>query len=65
MVKVLRDYLSTQTSIADRDHTECPVSRHAKLLFANKTEKDILWRNELDQLAKTEHDRYGIVSLFV
>ena len=63
MVKVLRDFLSVQTSNTsntDRNHSQCPStpqSRHAKLLFANKTEKDILWKDELDHLAKSEHDR--------
>ena len=34
-----------------------PVAKSAKLLFANKTEKDILWREELDQFAKTTKGR--------
>ena len=36
---------------------QAPVAKSAKLLFANKMEKDILWREELDQFAKTTQGR--------
>lgn len=45
MAKVIRDLTSNELKIKE--------SRKTKLLFANKTEKDIMWREELDQLAKS------------
>lgn len=69
MVTVFRDFLSsssqpTNTSNTERDHHECPAlpeEKSSKLLFANKTEKDILWRVELDQLATSKPNRWELV----
>ena len=67
MVKVLRDFLYTDLTSRDqcpfilstgekREHKQCET-RTAKLLFANKTERDIWWKEELGQVAKTESKR--------
>lgn len=45
MAKVIHDLTSNELKIKE--------SRKTKLLFANKTEKDIMWKEELDQLAKS------------
>ena len=45
MAKVIRDLTSSELKTKE--------SRSTKLLFANKAEKDIMWREELDQLAKS------------
>ena len=71
MVRVARDALSSQ--LANREQAlnsgssntqekrdgeqQQPIAKSAKLLFANKTEKDILWKEELDQFAKTTRGR--------
>ena len=71
MVRVLRDALSSQLANREQALTSSsgntqdkrdgeqqqPVAKSAKLLFANKTEKDILWREELEQFAKTTQGR--------
>ena len=71
MVRVLRDALSSQLANREQALTSSsnggsstqekrdrePVAKSAKLLFANKAEKDILWREELDQFAKTTQGR--------
>lgn len=46
MVQVLNDALSTPG-----EHLK------TKLLFANKTEEDILWKDELDQVSNTSNGR--------
>lgn len=46
MLSVLHDLLGRSSSGSD----QTPSKHH--LIFANKTEKDILWRKELDALAK-------------
>jgi len=61
MVKVLRDFLhSGREGLTDKTDSSVCEPR-AKLLFANKTEQDIWWRDELDGLAKTESERYNFV----
>lgn len=65
MVKLLRDFFLSNRNTADshtdnstaekREHTQC-VPRTAKLIFANKTEKDIWWRDELRQLVKARSE---------
>ncbi len=72
MVKLLRDFFHTElvareqetsdsqtdsSTNKQREHEECPTST-AKLLFANKTESDIWWKDEMRQLAKTESERW-------
>lgn len=73
MVKVVRDALSTQlanreqslsssgsgTSSSSQERRDQPANaaKTAKLLFANKTEKDILWKEELSQFSKTTQGR--------
>ena len=71
MVKVVRDALSTQltnrerslssaggaTGSLDRRNQRVGGTKTAKLLFANKTEKDILWKEELSQITKTNKGR--------
>jgi predicted NBD/HSP70 family sugar kinase len=72
MVRVVRDALSSQlanreqaltsgsnsgTNTQEKRDGEQSAAKSAKLLFANKTEKDILWREELDQFAKTTRGR--------
>ena len=70
MVKVLRDALSSQltnreqalvsssgssTSSSQERRDQCVSPKTVKLLFANKSEKDILWKEELAQFSKTSH----------
>ena len=73
MVRVVRDALSSQLANREQALTSSngggsssqerrageqqPIAKSAKLLFANKTEKDILWKEELDQFAKTTQGR--------
>lgn len=73
MVKVLRDTLSSQLasregnslSSSSSSSSGCPErkdqciggAKTAKLVFANKTEKDILWKEELTQFAKASQGR--------
>ena len=68
MVKVVRDALSTQLANRERalssasgsfDRRDQPLDgvKTAKLLFANKKEKDILWKEELSQFAKANRGR--------
>ena len=68
MVKVVRDALSSElasreqslsSSVAassSQERRDQPASassgKTAKLLFANKTEKDIIWKEELSQFSK-------------
>ena len=47
MVRVLQQLLSLSTS---------EEKRKTQLIFANKTEKDIIWKDELDTLHKS-HDK--------
>ncbi len=63
MVKLLRDFLrpeqqqESNSTDEEREHSECNTPRTAKLLFANKTETDIWWKDELRQLSKAESER--------
>ena len=43
MIAVARDLLTQPNP---------PLGRTVQLLFANKQDKDIMWRNEFDQLAR-------------
>ena len=74
MVRVARDALSSQLANREqaltssssntqekRDGEQQSVAKSAKLLFANKTEKDILWKEELDQFAKTTRGRWVVI----
>ncbi|XP_064405322.1 cytochrome b5 reductase 4-like [Halichondria panicea] len=75
MVKLLRDFFHTElvareqetsdnqtdgSTNKQREHAECPTST-AKLLFANKTESDIWWKDEMRQIAKMESERFEVV----
>ena len=75
MVRVARDALSSQLANREqaltsgssntqekRDGEQQSVAKSAKLLFANKTEKDILWKEELDQFAKTTRGRWVVMN---
>ncbi len=75
MVKLLRDFFHTElvareqetsdnqtdgSTNKQREHAECPTST-AKLLFANKTESDIWWKDEMRQIAKMESERWVLL----
>lgn len=72
MVKVVRDALSSElasreqslgsssgAASASQERRDQPAGagKTAKLLFANKTEKDILWKEELSQFSKATQGR--------
>ena len=54
MFGLLHDLLNRSSSTGDKKE---PASKH-HLIFANKTEKDIPWRKELDTLAKDNNKYY-------
>ena len=73
MVKVVRDALSSELASREQSLGSCSsgatsasqerrdqpagAGKTAKLLFANKTEKDILWKEELSQFSKATQGR--------
>ncbi len=71
MVKLLRDFLlrpevdqeSNTTAEQREQHSQCTTARTAKLLFANKTETDIWWKDELRQVSKAESERWVLTCL--
>lgn len=48
---------SCSSSSSSQSREQSAATKTAKLLFANKAEKDILWREELDQFSKTTQGR--------
>ena len=56
MYQILNEILKEQTSIVPGQHVDIKIW----LLFANQTEEDILLREELEQLAASNSDRFKL-----
>jgi len=56
MYQILNEILKEQTSIVPGEHLDIKIW----LLFANQTEQDILLRDELEQLAASNSDRFKL-----
>ncbi|CAF1252949.1 unnamed protein product [Adineta steineri] len=56
MYQILNEILKEQTSIVYGEHVDIKIW----LLFANQTERDILLRDEIEQLAESYSDRFKL-----